>query len=69
LTKIPLTYSVSYFDLGGLGALFWVAKPIKAHPWRRDYSAEQVLCLLLHLAIRYTPKTPIKTYLSAARLC
>jgi len=32
-------------------------------------SAEQVLCLLLHIAIRYTPKTPIHTYLSAARLC
>jgi len=31
-------------------------------------SAEQVLCLLLHLAIRYMPKTPIHTYLSAAHL-
>jgi len=26
-------------------------------------SAEQVLCLLLHLAIRYTPRTPIHIYL------
>jgi len=32
-------------------------------------SVEQVSCLLLHLAIRYTPKTPIHAYLSAARLC
>jgi len=36
LTKIPLTYSVSNFNLwGGLGALFG-AKPTKAYPWRRD---------------------------------
>jgi len=34
-----------------------------------DISTEQVLCLLLHLAVRYTPKTPIHAYLSAARLC
>jgi len=29
MTKIPLTYSVSYFNLGGLGALFGGAKPTK----------------------------------------
>jgi len=35
-----------------------------------EISAEQVLCLLLRLAIRYTPKTPpIHTYLSAVWLC
>jgi len=32
-------------------------------------SAEQVLYLLLHLAIRYTPNTLMQTYLPAARLC
>jgi len=30
-------------------------------------SAEQVLCLLLHLAVRYPPKTPIHTYTYLAR--
>jgi len=30
LTKIPLVYRVSYFNLGGLGALFGEAKPTKA---------------------------------------
>jgi len=30
LNKIPLIYSVSRFNLGGLGALFGVAKPTKA---------------------------------------
>ena len=30
LTKIPLTYSVSYFNLCGLGAAFGRAKPTKA---------------------------------------
>jgi len=29
LTKIPLTYSVSYFNLGGLGALFGGLSPPK----------------------------------------
>jgi len=29
LTKIPLTYSASHFNLEGLGALFGVAKPPK----------------------------------------
>jgi len=37
LTKIPLSYSVSYFTLEGLGALFGGAKPTKAPPWRRDW--------------------------------
>ena len=37
LTKIPLVYSVSRFNLGGLGALFGGAKPTKAPPWRRDW--------------------------------
>ena len=32
LTKIPLTQSASYFNLGGLGALFGGAKPTKAPP-------------------------------------
>ena len=36
LTKIPLIYSVSRFNLGDLGALFGGAKPTKASPWRRD---------------------------------
>jgi len=30
LTKIPLTCSASYFNLGGLGALFGRFKPTKA---------------------------------------
>ena len=38
LSKIPLLYSVSRFNLGGLGALFGGAKPTKAPPWRRDWS-------------------------------
>ena len=29
LTKTPLIYSVPRFNLGGLGALFWGAKPTK----------------------------------------
>ena len=37
LTKLPLIYSVSYFDLGGgLEAVFGGAKPTKAPPLRRD---------------------------------
>jgi len=35
LTKIPLVYSVSYFNLEGVVALFGEAKPAKAPPWRR----------------------------------
>ena len=31
-------------------------------------SAEQVLCLLLHLAIRYTPKTPSDSTLKVLSL-
>ena len=38
LTKTPLIYSVSRFNLGGVRALFGGAKPTKAHPWRRDWS-------------------------------
>jgi len=34
-TKIPLIYSVSYFNLGGLGAVFGGLSPPKP-PWRRD---------------------------------
>jgi len=34
---IPLIYSVSYFNLGGLGALFAGTRPIKALPWRQDW--------------------------------
>jgi len=30
LTKVPLIYSVSYFNLGGIGAVFGGAKPTKA---------------------------------------
>ena len=29
LTQTPLVYSVSRFNLGGIGALFWGAKPTK----------------------------------------
>jgi len=37
LTKTPLIYSVSRFNLGGgLGALFGGAKHTKASPWLRD---------------------------------
>jgi len=36
LTKTQLIYSVSYFNLGGLGALFGRTKPPKAPPWQRD---------------------------------
>jgi len=36
LTKVALIYNVSYFNLGGLGALFWGDKPTKA-PWPRDW--------------------------------
>jgi len=32
LTKIPLIYSVSYFNLGGLGALFEGLNPPKSPP-------------------------------------
>jgi len=39
LTKLPLTYSISYFNLGGLGALFGGNKPTKAPPWRLDCPA------------------------------
>jgi len=35
-TKTPLIYSVSYFNLGGLGALFGGLSPPNP-PWRRDY--------------------------------
>jgi len=35
MIKPPMTYSVSYFDLGGL-VLCLGAKPTKAPPWRRD---------------------------------
>jgi len=34
----------------------------------REHSAEHVLCLLLQLAIRYTPNTPIHTFLFAAAM-
>jgi len=37
LTKIPLTYSVSHFNLGGLAALFGGDNPTKAAPWRQDW--------------------------------
>jgi len=33
-----------------------------------EYSAEQVLCLLLHLALRYMPKTAIHIFLFAAAM-
>jgi len=33
---MPLISNVSYFNLGGLGALFGGAKPTKAPPWRRS---------------------------------
>jgi len=36
LTKTPLIYSVSRFNLGEIGALFGGDKPTKAPPWRRD---------------------------------
>jgi len=38
LTKIPLTYSVSYFHFGGLRALLGRAKPNKVSPYRRDWA-------------------------------
>ena len=37
LTKIPLIYNVSFFNLGELGALFGEAKPTKAPSWRWDW--------------------------------
>jgi len=38
LTKIPLPYSVSYFQFGGFRALFGWSKPTKAPPYRRDWA-------------------------------
>jgi len=38
LTKFPPIYSVSYFNLAGLGALFGGTKPTKSSLWRRDRS-------------------------------
>jgi len=37
MTKSQLIYSVSCFNLGGLGVLFGGDKPLKAPPWRRDW--------------------------------
>ena len=59
LTKIPLIYSVPYFNLGG-------AKPTKAPPWRRDCCAVIVRCLrrtpqCLKGIIAYYFKEKIKT--------
>jgi len=36
LTKISLTYIVSYFNLGWFWSFVCEAKPTKAPPWRRD---------------------------------
>jgi len=36
LTKVALIYNVSYFNFGGLGALFGGMSPAKP-PWRRDW--------------------------------
>ena len=37
--KTQFIYSISYFNLGGLGALFGGTKPTKVPPlWRRDCS-------------------------------
>lgn len=47
--KTRLICSVSYFDLGGLRALFGGAKPAKALPWRRDYASSSNLEVLLVL--------------------
>jgi len=43
LTKNPLIYSVSRFNLGGLGALFGGAKPTKDLLWRWDWSIDSFL--------------------------
>ena len=37
LIKTRMIYSVSYFNLGGIGTLFGGVKPTKAPPWRRDW--------------------------------
>jgi len=37
LTKTPLIYSASPFNLEGLGALFGGAKTTKPPPWRWDW--------------------------------
>jgi len=37
LTKIPLIYSVPYFNLGGVGAFFGGISPQKPSPWQRDW--------------------------------
>ena len=50
LTKLLQTFSVSDFNVGGLGALFKGAKPNKAPPWRRH--CFQVCCCNLLLLIK-----------------
>jgi len=42
LTKTPLIYSVSRFNLGGLGALFGGLNPPKPLPWLRDWSDSEI---------------------------
>jgi len=39
LTKIPQTYSVSYFNLGKLELFLRGLSPPKPPPWRRDWIA------------------------------
>jgi len=62
LTKTPLIYSVSRFNLRGLGALFGRAKPTKAPQWRRECTYKnnkQVLSYSNVLMLR--PETVKKT--------
>jgi len=48
LTKIPLTCSVSYFNLGGLAALFGELSP----PWRRGWFGSKVSSPIATLFLR-----------------
>ena len=52
LTKMPLTYSISNFNFGGLGAFFGKTKPTKAP--RGDGTGQESLYR------RYSASTPIK---------
>jgi len=45
--KTLFIYSIAYFNLGGLGALFGAAKPTKAPPWRRDCLQQSFFSLLI----------------------
>jgi len=51
LKKSQLIYSVTYFNLGGLRALFGGTKPPKAPPWRRDCYRLRQIKTVFHIDI------------------